>query len=137
VADDFALRLNELFEMVRPPGRGPLSSSEVLSMLYLVDGVRISAPYLSQLRLGRRANPSPEVVAAIAGCFRVDPRYFTDDAYRSGLREELKLLAETRDSGVRTIAARTAGLSPTAQRRLADYADEWRSRENLQRITEN
>jgi hypothetical protein len=43
----FAERLNRLFEVVFPPGRGPYTSAEVVKALN-ENGHRISAPYLSK-----------------------------------------------------------------------------------------
>lgn len=71
-------------------------------------GIQMSTGYLSQLREGR-GNPSAGVLAAVAGFFRVDVRFFTDDAYHDGLTRELVYLAALRDDGVRRMAIRTAG----------------------------
>ena len=49
----FAARLNRLFDVVYPPGRGPHTSAEVIAALK-AEGVTMSAPYLSQLRSGNR-----------------------------------------------------------------------------------
>lgn len=126
----FAARLNRLFDTVYPPGRGPHTSAEVVAALK-AEGLTMSAPYLSQLRSGTRTNPSPTTMSALANFFRIRPAFFTDDAYYAKLDQELTLLAGLRDEGVRRVAARAIGLSPQAQRDLADTVDELRRREHL------
>ena len=59
------------------------------------------------------------------------PAYFTDDEYYAKLDKEFTRLANTRDEGVRRIAARTVGLSPEAQQDLVHKVDELRRREHL------
>src|ERR1700756_1554861 len=95
----FAARLNRLFDTVYPPGRGPHTSSEVIAALE-AGGVRMTAPYLSQLRSGSRTNPSAATMAALANFFRIKPAYFTDDEYYAKLDEELAWLANMRDESV-------------------------------------
>lgn len=63
--DTFVDRLNYLFATVRPAGRQAYTLSEVTAALR-VSGVRMSAPYLSQLRHGRWTNPSTVSVAGLA-----------------------------------------------------------------------
>jgi transcriptional regulator with XRE-family HTH domain len=124
----FADRLNKLFEVVHPPGRGPHTSAEVISALQ-AEGLRVSAPYLSQLRTGQRTNPSADVMAAIARFFRIDPRYFTNDDQFLRLNRELEWLSTTRDEGVRAVARHIAGLSDTSIATLIRHADELRRQE--------
>ena len=126
----FAARLNRLFETVYPPGRGQHTSAEVIAALK-AEGITMSAPYLSQLRSGNRTNPSAATMAALANFFRIKPAYFTDDDYFAKLDQELTLLAEMRDEGLRRIAARTVGLSPEAKEDLVARADELRRKEQL------
>ena len=56
---------------------------------------------------------------------------FTDDAYYEKLDHELGWLAEMRDEGVRSIAARTVGLSSQAKEEIVARADELRRQEHL------
>jgi len=126
----FAARLNRLFDTVHPPGRGPHASCELIRALEAV-GVSLSANYLSNLRSGVRTNPSTATMAAIAGFFRVQPDFFTDDEYYAKLDSELSWLANARDEGLRRIAIRTMGLSEQSQIDLARAADDLRRRENL------
>jgi ESX-1-secreted protein regulator len=126
----FADKLNQLFDTVYPPGGRPHSGAEVIAACQLA-GVNISAPYLSQLRLGRRTNPSDATMAALAAFFRVDVRYFSDLDYYTKLSRELTLLASLRDEGVRKVAARAIGLSSQSMQDLIGRAEELRRRERL------
>lgn len=88
--DDFASKLNCLFEVVTPEGRGPYTSSEFCRAV-AARGGKLSVPYLSQLRSGRSVHPSYDVVADIAYTFGVSTDYFSDDAYRSRVISAQKL----------------------------------------------
>lgn len=126
----FAARLNRLFDAVYPPGRGPHTSAEVIAALKL-EGITMSAPYLSQLRSGNRTNPSSATMVALANFFRIKPAYFTDDDYYEKLDKELAWLANMRDEGVRRIATRAVGLSPEAQQDIVEKVNELRRKEHL------
>lgn len=102
----FAARLNLLFESVYPPGRGPYRDAEVADGLAHL-GYPVSRPYLSQLRSGRRTNPSETTIHAFAEFFRVDAAYFTDDEYYLAMQEELAWL---RGSAGGLLADLTRGL---------------------------
>lgn len=101
----FAARLNKLFEAVYPPGRGPHTSHEVVKELR-GEGIRISAPYLSQLRTGQRTNPSAEIMESIAQFFRISVDYFTDDRYFQKVDKELTWLLHMRNENVRLVTSR-------------------------------
>lgn len=126
----FSARLNRLFDLVHPPGRGPHTSAEVVGALR-DQGIHISAPYMSQLRSGTRTNPSKDTIEALAKFFRIDAAYFTDDVYFTKINRELEVLAALRDEHVRRIAARTVGMSWHAKQVLFDSIDEARQRERL------
>ena len=126
----FAARLNRLFDVVYPPGRGPHTSAEVIAALK-AEGVTMSAPYLSQLRSGNRTNPSMATMTALANFFRIKPDFFTDDTYFGKLDAELSWLAQFRDEGVRRIATETVGLSPESQEDILARIDELRRKEQL------
>jgi transcriptional regulator with XRE-family HTH domain len=119
----FSARLNRLFDTVYPPGRGPYSGAEAISALAEA-GVKMSAPYLSQLRSGNRTNPSATTMAALAKFFGVKPAYFTDDYYHRELDRELTWLEITRDEHIRRIAERAWALSPQGRRELELKAEE-------------
>ena len=125
----FADRLNRLFATVYPLGGSPHTGAELIAACHTA-GITMSAPYLSQLRRGRRTNPSQATMVALAAFFRIDVRYFTDDDYSQRISRELTLLAGLRDEGVRRITSRAVGLSPQSMQELVDRADELRRREH-------
>ena len=104
--DEFARRLNRLFEAVHPPWRGPYTSREMLQELAL-RGHILSAPYLSQLRLGRRINPSRATIDAIANFFGVRADYFLapGGGYQRQVDEDLYWLGVVCDPLVRRIVS--------------------------------
>ncbi|MBY0440888.1 MAG: transcriptional regulator [Mycobacteriaceae bacterium] len=126
----FAARLNRLFDTVYPPGRGPHTSAEVIAALKL-EGVTMSAPYLSQLRSGNRTNPSVTTMAALANFFRIKPAYFTDDAYYEKLDNELSWLSAMRDERIRRIAMGSVELSEESQEDILQRVEELRRKEEL------
>lgn len=106
IHDDFAERLNRLFELVHPPWREPYTSREMLQELALRGHV-LSAPYLSQLRLGRRINPSHATIHAIAEFFGVRVDYFVvhGGGYQRRVDEDLYWLGVACDPLVRRIVS--------------------------------
>ncbi|SKF70622.1 ESX-1 secretion-associated regulator EspR [Mycobacteroides abscessus subsp. bolletii] len=118
----FAQRLRHLFETVYPAGRGPLSLSEVSAGL-AARGVEVSVPYLSLLRRGERVNPAPEIVAALAEFFQVNPAYFYNAEYAESVDRDLGWLVTLRDLEVREIATRSYALSPESRRVVADIVE--------------
>jgi transcriptional regulator with XRE-family HTH domain len=128
-----ARRLDHLFATVYPPGRGPYSLREVADAINEAAGTRLISPaYLSQLRSGQRTEPSHSRLAAIARFFGVDVRYFSeDDKTAQETEEQLKLLAAMRDSGVRAVALRAAGLSETALQAVQALIENARKLERL------
>jgi transcriptional regulator with XRE-family HTH domain len=130
-----AQRLDHLFETVHPPGRGPYSLREVVDAINEDAGAKlISAAYLSQLRTGQRTEPSHSRLAAIAKFFGVDIRYFSHDETARATDEQLELLAAMRDSGVRAVAIRAAGLSDTALEAVKALIDNARRLEGLDEL---
>jgi transcriptional regulator with XRE-family HTH domain len=130
-----AQRLDHLFERVHPPGRGPYSLREVVDAINEDAGAKlISAAYLSQLRTGQRTEPSHSRLAAIAKFFGVDIRYFSENETARATDEQLELLAAMRDSGVRAVAIRAAGLSDTALEAVKALIDNARRLEGLEGV---
>ena len=127
----FSARLNRLFDTVYPPGRGPHTSAEVVVALKAEGITTMSAPYLSQLRSGKRTNPSKATMNALANFFRIQPDYFTDEYYYRKLDQELTWLATLRDEGTLRIAMRTIRLSAAALEEIIQLTDEWRRKEHL------
>lgn len=73
--EDFAAKLNRLFEEKRKPDGTPYTPSEVVKSS---KGV-IARIYLWKLRSGQASNPSFQVVQALTTFFGVDPGYFFEN----------------------------------------------------------
>src|SRR3954447_2405996 len=108
----FADRLDRLFRAVHPKGGREYSYEEVAGAVRAT-GVMISHTYVWQLRKGLRDNPTKRHLEALAEFFGVNAAYFLDDdpATVRRIEDQLDLLAALRDSAVRAVALRAAGLS--------------------------
>jgi transcriptional regulator with XRE-family HTH domain len=125
-----AQKLTHLFETVHGP-RGPYSLGEVVKAIADSGGPTISKSHLAQLKNGERDNPTLRTLQAIADFFGVPVAYFSDDAVAEQIDAQLRLLASLRDTGVRNIAARLAGLSPGSIDLVGDMVDRLRELEGL------
>src|SRR5690348_12539136 len=76
--ESFASKLNRLFEIVVPPGRGPYTDTEVSTALSAAGIKGVSHSYLRYLRRGERDNPSLATIQALARFFGVPAAYFFD-----------------------------------------------------------
>lgn len=130
---DFADRLNDLFRRVpRPGGTTPYSNDAVAEELS-ANGISVTGVYLSQLRSGRKTNPSARLVGGLASFFGVPVTYFFDEQEAESIRSQLDALAGLRDSRVQGIMARTQGMSEAGIAHLAGIIDHIRSIEGLNR----
>lgn len=130
-ADAFAERLDKLFEVVHPPGRGPYSNQEVARLLHDRGGPTLSHVYLWQLRTGRRDNPTRRHLEALAEFFGVPIAYFFDDGAAATVQAELEFIQQLRESGVRRVAMRAAGLSPESVQQVLALIEDMREQEAL------
>jgi transcriptional regulator with XRE-family HTH domain len=104
-------RINHLFATVpRPGGRGLWTNDDAAAAISEA-GVPMSAAYLSQLRTGKRDNPSARHLAAIARLFEMPMEYFFNREAAEKIDADLTLLAAMREAGVRELALRAHGLS--------------------------
>ncbi len=127
-----AQRLDHLFATVHPRGRGPYTLREAADAINQAAGTRLISPtYLWQLRNGQRTEPSHSRLAAIAEFFGVDVRYFSHDETAQRTDEQLDLLVALRDSGVKTIALRAAGLSGSSLETIRAVIENARRLEGL------
>ena len=125
-------RLNRLFETIHPAGRGPYTLREATEAINDDAGEAIiSAAYLSQLRTGRRVEPSHSRLVAIAKFFGVDIDYFSDDTPTEDADRQLEILAAMNNAGVRAIALRAHGLSESSIAAVLAVIDNARRLENL------
>lgn len=107
-----AERLDQLFATVRPQSGRPYTLTEAVEGINGKAGEPlVSLQYLSQIRKGDRRQPSLKVLQAIADWFGVPVAYFTDGDIARRTDEELRVLELMKDTGVRGIAFRTAGIS--------------------------
>jgi ESX-1-secreted protein regulator len=126
-----ARRLERLFETVQPLGRS-------YTLREVVDGVNAAAgenllsfQYLSQLRKGDRANPGYAVLEGITKWFGVSVNYFSDEETFQRTDDELQVLALMRDSGIRDLAFRAAGISEESLAMVTALLDKVRQAEGL------
>lgn len=124
-------QLNHLFATVPRPGSLDLWTNEDAAAAITAAGVAISHPYLSQLRTGKRDNPSARHLAAIARFFEVPMEYFFDPTVAAKIDADLRLLAAVRDAGVQGIALRAHGLSEESLSGLTGMIEHIRRLEQL------
>ena len=127
----FAERLDFLIRTVRPAGRGEYSYEELAAEIGRRVGLTISGSYIWQLRTGKKDNPTKRHIEALASFFGVPAAYFFDDGEAERIDAELKLLAAMRDSGVRSVALRSAGLSRASLDVISAMIEQTRRLEGL------
>lgn len=104
--------------MLYPVGERPMSTRELAARVR-DHGGKISAAYISELRTGKKTNPTMEQIVGIAAAFGVPAGYFIDDEIAGRVNAELDRLEELkRNTNVAelaeqqvTINMRKAGLS--------------------------
>ena len=116
----FAEKLDHLFRTVHPAGRREYTYEEVAAgVAAQATGTTISAQYIWMLRHGKKDNPTKRHIEALAAFFGVPPAYFFDDGLTERVNAELELLTAMRDASVRSLALRSAELSPESRAALA------------------
>ena len=127
-----AKRLDHLFRTVRHPQAGrEYKYNEVSEAIAAAGGPAVSESYLYQMRIGRRDNPHLKLLEGLADFFGTDVAYFTAKEQEIPEDEELRLAALLRDPGVRSIAARSSGVSRRNQSYIAGIIDQVRALEGL------
>lgn len=124
-------RLNRLFASVSRPGGRGLWTNEKASVALHGMGAGMSGAYLSQLRNGKKTNPSARHLAAVAELFGVPMAYFFDMGAAEQVDADLPLLTAVRDPAVRRLALRAHGLSPESITSLIGIMDQARKFEGL------
>ncbi len=106
--EDFAAKLNRLFEEKRKPDGTQYTQTEVVENTNEV----LTRVYLWKLRTGKATNPSRRVIQVLSDFFGVDPNYFFDN-------EEMKAILSTesqeRDTFIEQIALRSPELDDDAK----------------------
>ena len=132
VTESFQHQLNALFAM-----RERLTNKVVAKAL-AEDGCRISTPYLSQLRRGRRRYPSDEVVAALARFFGVAPESFFESPGETGVvhgqESDRALVHRIEAVRLRELAVLVVDLSPDSVELLVVMSERLRMSEKLPRV---
>ncbi|ARF58638.1 helix-turn-helix domain-containing protein [Streptomyces gilvosporeus] len=132
-----AERLNHLFAHMHPAGApytNAFVAEEISRRTAEYGGAKVTEQYLSMLRNGRRANPSPELLRALAKFFAVPVGYLLGDLSQpqvARVEEEVRFLAAMRDQRVRAIALRSVGLPPEVQESLTTIICQFRQQMNL------
>lgn len=114
-----ASRLDALFVRIPRPGTEAPWSNDAVAEELTARGINVTAPYLSQLRGGKRTNPSARLLAGIADFFGVPITYFFDDDEHARITSQLDNLAAARDARLSGVLARTHTLSDESLSELA------------------
>ena len=125
-----AEKIDHLFTTVHP-AKGQYTHEQVAAALREAGGPTISATYVWQLRKGIRDNPTKHHLEALAGFFGVPPSYFFDEEAAAQVDAELALLVAMRDANVRSVALRSAGLSPATLASIGGIIEQARQIEGL------
>ncbi len=96
---ELASKLQRLFKTIpQPEGRGWYTNEVVVNEL-ATRGVPVTVQHLSNLRNGRRDNPSARLLAAIAEVFGVPLDYFFSSDEERRVNEDLEALGQLRRVG--------------------------------------
>lgn len=125
-----AEKIDHLFTTVHP-AKGQYTHEQVASALREAGGPTISATYVWQLRKGIRDNPTKHHLEALANFFGVPPSYFFDEDAAAQVDAELAMLVAMRDANVRSVALRSAGLSPATLASIGGIIEQARQIEGL------
>lgn len=124
-------RLNQLFDVVHPPDRGPYSNAEVAELMAERGLETVSDTYLWMLRTGKRDNPTKRHLEALAAFFGVPPAYWFDDQVAEKTAQELKLLALLRDSRMQSVLLRLSDVSADGKDAVLGLVEGVRKMEGL------
>lgn len=132
-------KLNNLFQLCKPAGRKPFSNADVAKAIREL-GYDISSSYIAALRAGDKTNPTLRHLEGLARYFGVPAAYFFDDATTASIHSQLEQLATLRelqaalnDDGVRILALKARGLSPTGIQHIERIVDHVRALEQESR----
>ncbi|WP_328459309.1 helix-turn-helix transcriptional regulator [Actinoplanes sp. NBC_00393] len=138
-------RLNYLFETVRPVGKPRYSVREVAEAIKRDQSFEISAAYINYICTGERENPGVQQVRALARFFGVPAAFLLGDGDPGAVARELEQLRAVvqfkeklqaaddamNDPGVRVIALKARGLSPSHLKLVSTMLDQVREIEGL------
>jgi len=126
--------------VLHPAGGRPIST-RALAARVKAQGGSISPTYISELRTGKRSNPTMEHIVGLAAAFGVPAGYFTDPEVAARVDKELDRLEqfkqkpELAELAEQTVAVnmRTASLDNDDREQLADMVKAfWKRRRHGQ-----
>ncbi|MFG2498107.1 helix-turn-helix domain-containing protein [Streptomyces sp. NPDC048441] len=126
-----AVRLDDLFKTVRPKGRHWTNAEVAEELKQAHSELKVGGVYLSQLRTGKRSNPSPDLLAALARFFGVSVAYFFDDEVAQSVLGEVAAIEALRQAGVRSVAMRAAGMKRENLQAITAIMDQYRHMQGL------
>ncbi|MFE9577281.1 transcriptional regulator [Nocardia sp. NPDC006044] len=129
VGEHFAPRLNTLYAEWSRRHRRRLTNQMVVDALTRY-GIPVSLPYLSQLRRGRRTQPSATLVAGLAQFFEVDPEYLYS-GHTAYTAADTTLVTQLDDPVLRRLTNVVTGLSVESIDYLVRVAEKFRQAEML------
>lgn len=119
----FADHLDRLITTVHPVGRGPYTHDEVAEGIRQVGGPSLSPPYISQLRRGRRGNPSFALVTALARFFEVPLSYFAPETEGALTEDDAALLTAARNPEYKELLLKLDRLAPSTRVLVANLVN--------------
>ncbi|MHC0428879.1 helix-turn-helix domain-containing protein [Streptomyces sp. O3] len=126
-----AVRLDDLFRTVRPKGKHWTNAEVAQELKRVSPELKVGGVYLSQLRTGKRSNPSPDLLAALARFFGVSVAYFFDDKVAESVLSEIAAIEALRQNGVRAVAMRAAGMKKENLQAITAIMDQYRQLQGL------
>jgi transcriptional regulator with XRE-family HTH domain len=119
-----AEKIDFLFKVIHPAGRGPYSLQEAAAGIEAATGERISHNTLWKLRTGKADNPTKRVLEGLADFFGVNPAYFFDDTSSEDIGRQVELLGMLRETSIRGAHLRSfLELSPEARQMIGDLIE--------------
>jgi transcriptional regulator with XRE-family HTH domain len=131
-----AVRLDDLFRTVRPKGRHWTNAEVAEELKRLNPDLKVGGVYLSQLRTGKRCNPTPDLLAALARFFGVSVAYFFDDQVAESVLSQVAAIEALRQAGVRAVAMRAAGMKKENLQAITAIMDQYREMQGLPPVTD-
>ncbi|WP_156725562.1 helix-turn-helix domain-containing protein [Streptomyces apocyni] len=126
-----AARLDDLFKTIRPKGRHWTNAEVAEELKRTNPELKVGGVYLSQLRSGKRSNPSPDLLAALARFFGVSVAYFFDEEVAQSVLGEVAAIEALRQAGVRSVAMRAAGMKKENLQAITAIMDQYRHMQGL------
>jgi transcriptional regulator with XRE-family HTH domain len=117
----FADKLNRLFALVHPPGRGEMTPEAVAAAARAGaggagDGGWTIAPNtIRDLRTGKNTNPKLKHVVALALAFGAEPAHFFDEELAARVEEQLETHQTMERLGVNEVILRATAVSPSPE----------------------